>query len=285
MSMSTIISVIFDFDDTLAPDSTTHLLEEYGLDPNQFWNVDFQERVQSGYDPTVAYLTLVLDNIGPDKELGDLTRDDLQECGANLEEHFYPGIPELFEDLDQIVAGYDDIEIEYYVITEGIESLILGSEIEDYCKEVYASRLATNDDDVFTGIKRPISFTDKTRYIYEINKGIGSSETMMNPFLVNKEIPREERRVPFENMIYIGDGITDIPCFSLVKDRDGRVFGVMNKEDGSAKQQALLELGSPRRAGNLNTPNYTESGQLGSLLRLTIEGICTNKTINQLEAL
>ncbi|EJN57791.1 hypothetical protein HSB1_38760 [Halogranum salarium B-1] len=70
----------------------------------------------------------------------------------------------------------------------------------------------------------------------------------------------------------------------MVKDRGGRVFGVIDDE-GSAKQRAIHDLGSPRRAGNLNTPSYGESGRLGSLLRLTIEGICTDQTIDELEAL
>jgi hypothetical protein len=99
----------------------------------------------------------------------------------------------------------------------------------------------------------------------------------------------EDRLIPFENMIYIGDGITDIPCFSLVKDRGGRVFGVIDSDsesdEGSAKQRAIRDIGSPRRAGNLNRPMYGASGRLGSLLRLTIEGLCTDRTIDELEAL
>lgn len=95
----------------------------------------------------------------------------------------------------------------------------------------------------------------------------------------------EDRSIPFENMIYIGDGITDIPCFSLVKDRGGRAFGVIDSDEGSAKQRAIRDIGSPRGASNLNRPRYGESGRLGSLLRLTIEGICTDRTIDELEAL
>lgn len=281
--MTTNIGVVFDFDDTLAPDSTTHLLQEYDIDPDEFWNEQFRKRVQNGFDPTVAYLTLLLDHIGEDKSLGELTPTDLERCAQSLESKLYDGVPQIFEALEDIVSEYDDVRIEFYVVSEGIESLISGSIITEYCTEIYASRLATDDDSVFNRVKRPISFTDKTRYLFEINKGITAAEAMENPYKVNEQ--RDERPVPFENIIYIGDGITDIPCFSLVKDRGGRVFGVMQKDERSAKQEAILDIGSSQRAGNLNPPDYGPDGRLGSLLRLTIEGLCTDSTIDQLEAL
>ena len=287
--MTTHIGLIFDFDDTLAPDSTTQLLEEYGIDSEQFWFDEFQTRVKEGYDPTVAYLSLLLDKVGEDQPLEKLTLEDLETFGANLSETLYPGIPGLFDDIDSIANEYEEISISYYIISEGLESIIKGTEIADRCDAVYASQLDANSEGVIQYVQRPISFTDKTRYLYEINKGISPEEAKENPYEVNNQVNPEERKIPFENMIYIGDGITDIPCFSLVKDRGGRVFGVIDSEnegdEGSAKQRAIRDLGSPRRAGNLNNPMYGESGRLGSLLRLTIEGVCTDRTIDELEAL
>jgi phosphoglycolate phosphatase-like HAD superfamily hydrolase len=283
--MTSNIGVVFDFDDTLAPDSTTFLLEEYDIDPTTFWHEQFPARVQDGYDPTVAYLTLLLEQIGTEKPMGAVTPADLKRCATALEKNLYPGVPDIFDALDAIIAEYDGVGIEYFVVSEGIESLISGSIISDHCSEIYASRLATDDSDVFSGIKRPISFTDKTRYLYEINKGISASAARENPYAVNEEIDEAERKIPFEQMIYIGDGITDIPCFSLIQDRGGRVFGVDEADTTSAKQQAILDLGSPQRAGNLNSPDYTADGQLGSLLRLAVESLCTDSTINRLEAL
>lgn len=287
--MTTNIGLIFDFDDTLAPDSTTQLLEEHKIIPDEFWFTEFQTRVREGYDPTVAYLSLLLDKIGDDQPLGALTIEDLEAFGANLTETLYPGIPGLFDDINSIADEYEEITIDYYILSEGLEPIIQGTEIADRCEAVYASRLGADSEGTIQRIQRPISFTDKTRYLYEINKGITPEEARKNPYEVNTQVDPEERRIPFENMIYIGDGITDIPCFSLVKDRGGRVFGVIDSDGegskGSAKQRAIRDIGSPRRAGNLNNPMYGESGRLGSLLRLTIEGICTDRTIDELEAL
>ena len=287
--MTTNIGLIFDFDDTLAPDSTTQLLEEHGIVPEEFWFTEFQSHVREGYDPTVAYLSLLLDKVGDDQPLGELTIEDLEAFGANLTETLYPGVPRLFDDINSIADEYEDITIDYYILSEGLEPIIQGTEIADRCEAVYASRLDADSEGIIQRVQRPISFTDKTRYLYEINKGITPEDARENPYEVNTQVDPEERRTPFENMIYIGDGITDIPCFSLVKDRGGRVFGVIDSDDegdeGSAKQRAIRDIGSPRRAGNLNDPMYGESGQLGSLLRLTIEGICTDRTIDELEAL
>lgn len=287
--MTTNIGLIFDFDDTLAPDSTTQLLEEHEIAPEEFWFTEFQTRVREGYDPTVAYLSLLLDKTGDGRPLGELTIEDLEVFGANLTETLYPGIPGLFDDISSIADEYEDITVNYYILSEGLEPIIQGTEIANRCEAVYASRLDTDSEGVIQRIKRPISFTDKTRYLYEINKGITPEEARENPYKVNTQVDSGERRIPFENMIYIGDGITDIPCFSLVKDRGGRVFGIVDSDDegseGSAKQRAIRDIGSPRRAGNLNNPMYGESGRLGSLLRLTIEGICTDRTIDKLEAL
>jgi len=283
--MTTNIGLIFDFDDTLAPDTTTQLLEAHGVDPEEFWFDEFQTRVKSGYDPTVAYLSLLLEKVGTEQPLGELTIEELEKFGANLSETLYSGLPGLFEDISSIADEYEDITVEYYIISEGLEPIIQGTDIADQCKAVYASQLDTDSEGVVQSIQRPISFTDKTRYLYEINKGISPETARENPYDVNTQMDPEDRRIPFENMIYIGDGITDIPCFSLVNDRGGRVFGVIDNEEGSAKQRAIRDLGSPRRAGNLNRPLYGESGRLGSLLRLTIEGICTDRTIDELEAL
>lgn len=287
--MTTNIGLIFDFDDTLAPDSTTQLLEEHGIVPEEFWFTEFQSRVREGYDPTVAYLSLLLDKVGDDQPLGELTIEDLEAFGADLTETLYPGIPGLFDDLNTIADEYKDITIDYYILSEGLEPIIQGTEIADRCEAVYASRLDADSEGIIQRIQRPISFTDKTRYLYEINKGITPEEARENPYEVNAQVDPKDRQTPFENMIYVGDGITDIPCFSLVKDRGGRVFGVIDSGDegdeGSAKQRAIRDIGSPRRAGNLNDPMYGESGRLGSLLRLTIEGICTDRTIDELEAL
>ncbi len=280
----TTIALVFDFDDILAPDSTSQLLESRGLDATEFWDEEFPARVREGYDPTIAYLSLLLDKTGAEDPLKELTETELEAFGETLDDELYPGLPGLFDDLDGIASEYEGISIEYYIISEGLDPIIRNTEIAERFEAIYASKLDTDEEGVLKRVKRPISFTDKTRYLFEINKGIDSEEAMKNPYKVNEK-KGSDRAVPFENIVYVGDGITDIPCFSLVKERRGRVFGVLDGVEGSAKQQAIEELGSPRRTGSLNKPQYGENGRLGSLLRLTIEGMCVERAIDEMEAM
>ncbi|MEZ3116071.1 HAD family hydrolase [Halobaculum sp. MBLA0147] len=284
MSDSSTLAVVFDFDDTLAPDSTTYLLEENGVDPGTFWSERFENRISDGYDPTVAYLTLLLDLVGEDEPLGTLTESDLRDYGSELDDELYEGVPGLFDDVRAIVAEYDTVDVEFYVVTEALGPIVRGTHVADECEAVYASEVATDENDVVDHVKRPISFTDKTRYLFEINKGIERSAGRDNPFAVNESRDESARAIPFENVIYVGNGMTDIPCFSLVNDRNGHVFAVSPTSE-SHKQRAIRDIGSPRRTRHASEPAYGTDSRLGSLLRLTIEGLCTERTIDELEAL
>ncbi|MFB9806893.1 hypothetical protein ACFFQF_17370 [Haladaptatus pallidirubidus] len=129
----------------------------------------------------------------------------------------------------------------YYIISEGLEPIIQGTTIADCCKAVYASRLDADSDSAVTNIQRPISFTDKTQYLYEINKGITPETARENPYQVNDEIASEKRRIPFENMIYMGDGITDIPCFSLVKNSSMRCSNISRSASETTSSFMMIE--------------------------------------------
>lgn len=282
--MTTPIALIFDFDDVLVPDTTTYFLEEHGVDATTFWQDEFPARVQQGYDPTVAYLTLLLDYASADGEIGEIEPSDLNTVGQKLDDEVFDGFHEFMEDINGIVEEFPEIDIEWHAISEGIEGIITGTTLVDSFTSVSASRLGVNEDNVINHLKRPISFTDKTRYLFEINKGISTTEATENPYLVNR-VGDDERDIPFENMIYVGDGLTDVPCFSLVKERGGRAFGVRDTENPSAKQEGIKELGAPERASQPSKPAYRQTDRLGSLLRLAVEGLCTNRSIDSLEAL
>jgi hypothetical protein len=183
------LAVIFDFDDTLVPDSTTALLEKHGLDPKKFWGTDAKALVQAGYDPSHAYLKLILDNIGTGKPFGRLRNKDLREFGETLGRHFFPGVATLFKDLRGIVSKFRDINIEFYVVSGGLQEIIEGCElIKKNFSGIYGCELAGDTEDgELRNIKRCITFTEKTRYLFEINKGVNPKDTQKSPYLVNKD--------------------------------------------------------------------------------------------------
>jgi phosphoserine phosphatase len=277
-----IVAVVFDFDDTLIGDSTTLLLAKHGIKPTAFWR-QVKKLVAAGYEPTLAWLTLFLENVGPDKPLGALANADLRAFGRELDGQYAPGLPELFDDLRDIVSAYRDIQIEFYVLSGGLQDVIQGSRVvESNMTDTWGCLLAEDKATrMVASIKRSISFTEKTRYLFQINKGLSSKETFGNPYLVNKHVAPEDRRVRFEDMIYVGDGLTDIPCFSLVRNRRGMTFGVFDPTEKDSARRALLELLQPGRVASMHAAKYGRGDELGEILRAAVATRCAAITLER----
>jgi len=281
-----VLALIFDFDDTLLPDSTSALLREHGLDPAEFWTVRTKALVDRGYDPPLAYLNLLLGEVGPVRPLGDLTNQRLREFGSSLDPTWFPGLPQLFEDLRSIAGEHRDVSIEFYIISGGLQPIIEGSaHVKKYFSGVYGCQLGEDaESKIVCDIKRCVTFTEKTRFLFEISKGISPVNAATQPHLVNQLVPEQSRPVPFKNMIYVGDGLTDIPCFSLVERGGGIAFGVFQSGGESAKQafQRFLET---KRVRSIHHPDYRDDAELGSLLRAAVSAACSNIMIHSARAL
>lgn len=278
-----VLAVIFDFDDTLVPDSTTKLLQSRGVDTERFWKQDAQELVGRGYDPPMAYLKLLLEMVRPGGPLEGLTEKDLADFGASLDNEFYPGLPDLFDELRESVGLFRDISIEFYIISGGLETIILGSEIvQRHFDGAYGCRLEEGPGSGgIAFIRRCVTFTEKTRYPFEINKGVGLDESAANPYLVNRDLSYDKRRIPFTNMTYVGDGLTDIPCFSLVKKEGGIAFGVFQPGEESSAKKAFLEFLRPARVVSMHAPRYNPDDELGLLLRAAVKTRCSSIVVER----
>jgi hypothetical protein len=275
--VSHVVAIVFDFDDTLVPDSTSSLLREYGVDPARFWKEEAGGLVARGYDPTLAFLNAFLDYTQPGRALDGLTNAKLRAFGATLDAQFHRGLPALFDDLNAIVAPFDGIAIEYYIISGGLKAVIEGSAIVGrYFTAVYGCELdEAGTPPVLARIKRSINFTEKTRYLFEINKGIDPRKAGVKPFLVNLDVPAARRRVQLSNMIYVGDGLTDIPCFSLLKRHGGTCFGVFDPTDQGKAKRALIQFLKTDRVISMHSPRYEPDQDLGSLLRAAVANLCS----------
>lgn len=230
-----IIAVIFDFDDTLTDDATTKFLESKGIDTDKFWREETTALTKEGWDPALAYLQLLLDYSGVGKPLGKVCNADLRAFGATLD--FYPGIPGVFDELTAQLQEHDASRpsIEYFIISGGLEEVMKGTKIAKYFKGIFGSRFAERDDCI-AQIMNSVTFTEKTKYIFAIKKGFDHM-IRREPYIVNQKVDQTDRRIPIENMIYIGDGLTDVPCFSVMEQFKGQSFGVFNPErKGSPKK-------------------------------------------------
>jgi hypothetical protein len=280
--MANTVAVVFDFDDTLVPDSTSLLLKQHGIDPDVFWQKDLKALLSNGYDPTLGFLKLFLDNVGDGRPLGLLSNAGLTDFGRTLDKHFHEGLPDFFEDLRRI--GMDNsVAVEFYIISGGLQAVIEGSEIvRKHFQSVYGCVLAeTGQPPRLDHVKRAINFTEKTRYIFEINKGITPKQALKKPYAVNEDVPKRQRPVPLKNMIYVGDGLTDIPCFSLIKNNGGLAFGVFDPANEAKAKRALLEFLTPGRVVSMNAPRYGRGQELGALLRAAVAQVCARLLIER----
>jgi phosphoserine phosphatase len=274
VTITDFIAVVFDFDDTLVPDSTTKLLRAYSIKPEEFWPAA-RDLLKNGYDQPCAYLKLILDRVGDGKPFGKLTNKALEDFGATLDGDFYQGLPGFFDDLrNEVAAKFKNIEVEFYIVSGGLQALMKGSKIlSKYFSGIHACQLGENPETgVVDHIKRSVTFTEKTRYLFEINKGVKQSQSDLNPFLVNEDIPPEKRRIPFKNIVYVGDGMTDIPCFSTVKHFGGQGFGVFDPSNPEKTKQAMQKFLVPKRVIGMFAPHYGPTDELGAFMRQWVFG-------------
>jgi len=288
MASQNTIAIVFDCDDTLCPDTITFLLQSYGIAPKSFWE-EVANEVDAGWDPPLAYMYKIIDFV-KSGIMPDLTNDKLRQIGAQI--RFFPGIPGLFDDLHRFIKRRQEfvdaqIFLEFYVITGGFEEMIRGSLIAPHMTDIFG---CTFSEDPRTHlICRPrttVTFTEKTKFVYAINKGITGVELRCNPYLVNNSIDEGDRRIPLHNMIYIGDGPSDIPCFSLIQSRGGRagermghVIGVYHRR-GAVKKAYELARGDRITAGPFSA-KYTRGSDLRRYLEQNIldiaHGIVTDR--------
>ena len=264
--MQNTIAVICDCDETLAPDTTNFLLEQNGIDIEPFWH-EIGKMISLGWDPPLAWMTRTLELIKSGK-IKHNTNEKLAELGKKITP--YDGVPDFIVQLKQLVADNKDfakakIDIEFYIISSGFEDLISGSILSSHFTDIFAGTLAQGADGKINAIKSCVTFTEKTKFLYAINKGITKKELRVNPFNVNKKIDSADRRIPFAHMIYVGDSHGDIPCFSAVKGYGGNCIGIASKHTIGRG----YELARESRTIGPYTGNYTQ----GSDLRMVLDGI------------
>lgn len=271
--MSHVIALVFDFDDTLTDDSTTQLLRQHGVDAEDFWGKKVAARVADGWDPTLAFLEELFALTKPGQPLAGLSNAKLREFGNSIT--FYPGLPSIFTDLRAIAREFPLTQpsIEAYVISGGFEELIRGSSIASELTAFWGIVCEEDESGTIARPRRIVDFTAKTRYLFEINKGV-VADGRHNPFLVNEAVAPEKRRVPFSNLIYCGDGLTDVPSFSVVQSRGGAAFALFNPTNPHGLRRAWAKFLTARRVSNVNSPRYRAEDDLGALLRMAVRSIC-----------
>jgi len=261
------IAIICDCDDTLAPDTTGFLLDYNGLSLEIFWE-NISRMVSQGWDPPLAYMNEIVELM----KSGHIEQDTDEKLAA-LGEHItpYKGVPEFIPELKSMIRQNKEfvkagVNLGCYIISSGIEVLIKGSVLSKYFDDIFAGRFSTDMHGSIIGIKSSVTFTEKTKFLYAINKGITGTDLRKKPYLVNNAVKRTDRRIPFEHMIYLGDGPSDIPCFSAIRGYGGNCIGIVGKD--SAVKGYELARGKRTTVGP-----YSRDYRNGSDLRMMLETI------------
>lgn len=256
------LAFIFDFDETLTADSITQLLRAYNIDTDKFWDEKHRSLIREGWDPTEAYLMLLVKEMKDRGKLNKLTPQKLRQFGAKLQ--LFEGVCDMFGELRKLVP--DDVTAQFFVISGGLLEVIAGTAIAKELDDYWG---CTFDDGSALGVPYPknvISFTEKTKYIFQINKGLIGEEYKNKPYEVNKFMPELARAIPLENMIYVGDGLTDIPCFSILEDIGVSIVVYNQNMDRRAGIQRAVEVARYRSVCGPYRADYRRHSELTKLL-------------------
>jgi hypothetical protein len=267
-----IIAIVYDYDQTLSPNYMQDevLFPTFGIDPKKFWSRCHALVKDEGYDNELAYMKALLDYLEIDRP----TNARLRELGGGLQ--FFPGLPEMFEQFKTGLLSPQHeahgIRVEHYIISSGLKALIEGSRLAPYIRAMFGCEFAEDREGRIAFPKRAISHTQKTQFLFRINKGLLDYSQDVNDHMAS-----DLRPVPFEHMIYIGDGPTDVPCFTVVRQHGGHAIAVYNAADPSRSSfKKCYQLSTHAdRVRHIAPADYRAGSHLRLLLEQMVEEVAT----------
>lgn len=278
-SLSKRIALVFDFDDTLVPDTFDALLESCNLDYQKFRRERVQPLIEKGWEPILAkFYSLIQESKRRDSK-NKITKEYIAEFGKKLAP--FKGATEMFDRLRQSAHKVNpDVELEFYIISCGMVEIARNTSLAPYFKAMWGCEFHYGEDGGIEFLKRLVSHTEKTRYLYQLAKGIDSQSEDGKSFIYG-DIPQEKLHVPLTQVIYVGDGASDIPCFSIMNQERGVAIGVY-KERTAEEWSNEAEISKSQRVVNLAPAEYSEDSELMRSLTLAVESMCKQIALGQL---
>lgn len=232
-----IVALMYDFDRTLCTKDMQEYgsIPEIGMDAGSFWRQVNTLTDEQGMDNILAYMFLMVEMCKEKKV--PITRKKFNDLGKGGQ--FFDGVDTWFERINEYGKALG-VRIEHYIVSSGLKEIIEGTVIAPYMKKIYACEFMYDYTGSIQWPKFAVNYTAKTQFLFRINKGVLTIDSTSAEKL-NQFTPENDRRIPFRNMIYIGDGLTDVPCMKLVRVNGGQSIAVFDPEKGKSTAKDLLE--------------------------------------------
>ena len=261
-----IVAIMYDFDKTLC----TKDMQEYafipalGMNTSAFWGEANALTDSEEMDNILAYMYKMVEKAKEKKV--PITRDTFREMGRSVE--FFDGVLSWFDRINEY-GDQAGVRIEHYIVSSGIKEIIEGTAIAEKFKKIYACEFMYDYNGSIQWPKFAVNYTAKTQFLFRINKGVLTIDSKSADKL-NQYTPENERRVPFRNMIYIGDGLTDVPCMKLVKSNGGQSIAVY---DQGKDREAALDLLKADRVNFVAAADYGPGSDIETIVQAIIKKI------------
>jgi phosphoserine phosphatase len=261
------IALVYDFDGTLSP----HAMQEYtvlpkiGLDPAAFWKRVDREAHKTESDRMLVYMRHILEEL--ERAKVDVKREDFARMARAIE--YFPGVATWFARINGYVRqrSRGRVKLRHYLISGGQKEILDGASIRRHFRRIYASEYHFNHHGVATFPKLLVTDTLKTQFLFRINKG---KESVTES--INEHMPEARRPIPFSNIVYVGDGMTDVPSMALMKKSGGHAVAVWDPASTKAKRTCvkLLDAG---RVDFIAEADYRRASALSKRVELLLDSI------------
>ena len=267
-----VVAICYDFDKTLSPDDmqAQGFIQSVGYDIADFWRESNGLAENNDMDQNLAYMFKMME-AAEGRVL--FTRNTLLECGAKV--RLFPGVEDWFRRIKEYGDAHGVI-VEHYIISSGLKEMIEGTAVAGEFEKIYASSFYYNEKDVAKWPAQVVNYTNKTQFLFRIEKGVLD----INDPGVNEAFAPEDIRVPFRNMIYIGDSDTDIPCMKLVNVNGGHSIGVYNTE--TLDKTKVYKMMREGRIKYFAPADYSDGAQLDKLVKAIIDRTATNEALEEI---
>ncbi len=270
----TTIGIMYDFDKTLCTTDMQNydFIKRLGMEPEEFWAMASVNTKKNSMDKILSYMYVMIREC---KKKGiPLTEEYLNSLGGNIT--YYRGVQTWFDRINSFAETLG-VTVEHYIISSGTKEIIEGSSIAKYFKKIYGCKFiydTVTKEAIWPAMA--INYTQKTQYIFRISKGALDE---VDEEKLNMEIKDERRAIQYRNMIYIGDGLTDIPCMQLLKDKGGKSIALYQPQ----YIDKVLPLVDDGRVNYVCAADYSTNSNLEKIVKLMIENMAMIETLKNKE--